>query len=66
MKSLILCTLGFAAANAAHPINYDIVKEISERTTSWEAHQPHENPLKDMTEEQLAGLAGTIITLPRD
>jgi len=55
-----------ASAAATHPINYEIVQDIKERTTSWEPHMPHENPLKDMTEQELTGLAGTIIAPPRD
>jgi hypothetical protein len=43
-----------------HPINSDIVNDITDKTNLWIPYAPDENPLKDMSHEQLFGLLGTI------
>lgn len=41
-----------------HPINEDAVNEIKQKTDSWEAHNPDENPLKDYSHEELHYMLG--------
>ncbi|TNV78533.1 hypothetical protein FGO68_gene16093 [Halteria grandinella] len=48
-----------------HPINNEIVSAIRQTTSAWEAHTPEENPLRNLTREQLLGLVGTYVPAPR-
>ena len=56
VASVVALTL----ADANHPVNEDIVKEIKEKTDLWEPVEPSENPFKDMTNKEVYGLLGTI------
>lgn len=63
MNKLVI--LGTAAAVAvAHPINLQMTKNVKEAAASWEPYEPQENPLKDLTHQQLMGLLGTTFEVP--
>ena len=54
-----------AAAEKAHPINSEMTATINSRTTSWVAHSPETNPLRNLTREQLLELVSTNVPAPR-
>lgn len=68
MKTLSLLSalslLGFALSSRDHPINQDIVDNITAKTKKWTPHTPAENPLKNLTHWQLHALLGTRIVPP--
>jgi len=46
-------------------INKNLVDDIKNKTRDWVPFEPEENPLGALTDEQLAGLAGTVIEPPQ-
>ena len=57
-KLAIVGTVAAYATAKVHPINEDIVNEIKNKTSTWTAHEVHENPLRHHTVESLQGLLG--------
>lgn len=53
-----------AAATIAHPISLEMANKVKESASSWEPYAPHENPLKDLSHQQLMGLLGTTFETP--
>lgn len=53
-----------AAAAVAHPISLEMANKVKESASTWEPYAPHENPLKDLSHEQLMGLLGTTFETP--
>ena len=45
-------------------MNKDLVNEIKQKQHDWEAFDPEENPLKDLSDAELQGLIGTIVEEP--
>ncbi len=68
-----LVVIGFVMALAAatpitqraHPINSEMVSAIRAKASTWEAHDPETNPLREYTREQLLELVGTYVPPPR-
>jgi cathepsin B len=54
-----VCALSAMVSGKSHPINDKIVDEIRHKAHGWEAHHPHENPLRHHTREELMNLVGT-------
>jgi cathepsin B len=64
-KLVIVGTIAtFALAQEAHPINSAIVSEIRNKATTWAAHDVEENPLKDLSIEEIKARLGTIVQPP--
>lgn len=58
-KLIVVGTIALMAV--ASPISKKMVQNIKEKTTSWEAYEANENPLKDYSKEELMGMLGTYI-----
>ena len=61
-KAAIIATLiALGNCESKHPINEEIVAEIKSMTQDWIPYEAHENPLKDLTHEEIKGTLGTLI-----
>ena len=58
-KLVVVGTIAALTFAKEHPINKDIVNEIRQKATTWEAHDVETNPLANYSIEQLKGLLGT-------
>ena len=61
MYKLVFIGTVAATVAAMHPVNTEIVEKIKASTNTWTPYEPSENPLRDMTTEQIDALFGTII-----
>ena len=53
-----------AYASAKHPVRQEVVDEIKKLTTKWTPLEVEANPLSKLSEKQIKGMCGTIITEP--
>lgn len=60
-KLVIVGTIATLASAFKHPVNSFIVKDIRLKTAQWEAHDPETNPLRNLSEETIKGMLGTIV-----
>lgn len=59
LKLVVVGTiLSFALAHK-HPISEEVVREIKKRASTWVPLEVEENPLANLTMEQIQGLLGT-------
>jgi hypothetical protein len=42
-----------------HPVNHETVNEIKRHATTWTPLEVHENPLANLSLEEIHGLLGT-------
>lgn len=61
MQKLVIIGTVAAAAAAMHPVNQEMVEKIKSTATTWTPYEPHENPFKDFSSEQIDALFGTMI-----
>lgn len=71
MQKLVIVgtVVALAAAHSfhkAHPIRHEMVNEIRQKTSTWEAHDPETNPFAGKTREELLALVGTYTPEPVD
>lgn len=59
--SVTLLSLLADAKMKIKPINKDMVKAIRSKTSEWVAHDPDQNPLGNLTVDDLLSLVGTIL-----
>jgi len=43
-----------------------LVEEIREKATTWVPYAPEEHPLRNMSNDEIRGLLGTILEAPTD
>lgn len=60
-KLVIVGTIMAAASAMRHPVNSQIVHAIRSKDTTWEAHEPETNPLRNYSIEKLKGMLGLIL-----
>lgn len=60
MKGIIVSVL-VAASLATHPINHKMTKSINERQSLWKAMNPEDNPLSQLSVEEIKAMLGTHI-----
>ena len=53
-----------AYVSAKHPVNQEVVDEIKLLTNHWKPMEVSKNPLSKLSEKQIKGMMGTIITEP--
>jgi hypothetical protein len=61
LKLVIVGTVAAVASAMEHPINSGIVNAVRTRTSQWIAHDSWNNPLRNLSMEQIKGLLGTIV-----
>lgn len=60
-KLIVVGTVAAVASAYEHPINNGIVNAVRTRTSQWIAHDSWNNPLRNLSVEQIKGLLGTIV-----
>ena len=66
MYKLVIIGTVAATAAALHPINSFMTESIKEAGSTWSPYEPSENPLKNLTHEQLKALLGTNFDSPNE
>lgn len=64
LKLAVIGTLAASALAQIHPVNYDIVNEIKEKTDRWTPADPEHNPLASKSFDEIMALMGTILSGP--
>jgi len=58
-KLAVVGTVAAVAAASSHPVNQDVVNYIKEKATTWTPHEVHENPLANLSTQEIFGLLGS-------
>jgi cathepsin B len=64
LKFVVIGSASLSVLATTKTVSREIVKDIYEKTQSWEPMEVDQNPFKDYTIEELKGLLGTIKTNP--
>jgi len=60
-KLAVVGTVAAVAAASNHPVNKDVVEHIKKHADTWTPFEAHENPLANLTVEEVFGLLGSKI-----